>query len=521
MSKQYSNRVLLIILDGWGYSSKYHGNAIKQAHTPTLDLLWQNCSKTLLHASENYVGLPKGQMGNSEVGHATIGAGRTINQALVRISKSIDKGDFFKNKIINNVYQIAKNKEKQMHLIGLCSDGGVHSHIEHLIALIKISQNYKSVKTCIHIITDGRDTEPQNAINFINIILKKIEDCQNIKICTISGRYYSMDRDCRWQRTMKAYECLTNDNYNKKHQENILKVIKNYYEKDIYDEFIIPTRVNQGKIEEGDCIICFNFRPDRMRQLAQALYSTSFEGFTRKRISGINMVTFTEYDNKLSTPIVFKKTKNQNFLGEVISEKGFKQFRLAETEKYAHVTYFFNGGREAPFPGEDRGLIASPKVSTYDLMPKMSANCITKKLIKTIKENIYEFIVVNYANPDMVGHTGKLKVAKKAVETVDTCIAKLLQSMDKNKKTKIIITSDHGNADIMFDKNNEPCKSHTKNLVPFIIVDLKTYLKKTQEGKKTKLKDQGSLADIAPTILHLLQIEQPDVMNGKCLIQKQ
>jgi len=521
MLQQYNeNKILLIILDGWGNSRKYHGNAIKQAQTPTLDSLWHNHPSTLVHASENYVGLPKQQVGNSEVGHTTIGAGRTINQALVRIGKSIDAGIFFNNEVINKIYKTAQNKQKQVHLIGLCSDGGVHSHIEHLIALIKISRSYKDVKTCIHAITDGRDTEPQSAGNFINLILQEIQDTPSVKISTISGRYYSMDRDCRWQRTMKAYDCLTQNTSCKKYKDNPLQALKDHYEKHIYDEFILPTRISKGAIEEEDGVIYFNFRPDRMRQLSQALCNNSFEGFARKTICSINAATFTTYDSGLHLPVVFQKIINRNFLGQIISEKGLKQLRLAETEKYAHVTYFFNGGREAPFPGEYRELIPSPRVETYDLTPEMSAFHITKQLVKAVQENKYQFIVVNYANPDMIGHTGQLDPAKKAVEIVDKSIKELLKAIDINEKIKIIVTADHGNADMMLDCNNKPCKSHTRNLVPLIIIDSENKLSKTRMNKMIKLKNGGSLADIAPTILDILKIKQPDEMDGMSLITR-
>lgn len=520
MMQQYSeNKILLIILDGWGYSTKYHGNAIKQAHTPNLDLLWHNCSSTLLNASENYVGLPKQQMGNSEVGHSTIGAGRIINQALVRIDKSIDTGIFFNNETIHNAYRVARKTKQKVHLIGLCSDGGVHSHIKHLIALIQISKYYKSVRTCIHVITDGRDTEPKSAAGFIDLITEEIKELSHVKICTISGRYYSMDRDCRWRRTMQSYECLVDNSYYQKCEKNAVKVTEDYYKKHIYDEFITPTRISQGAIEEGDTIICFNFRPDRMRQLAQALCSVSFEGFKRRKIQNIHMITFTVYDSSLNLPIVFNKIVNKNFLGQIISNEGLKQFRLAETEKYAHVTYFFNGGQEVPFPGEYRELIPSPRVETYDLTPEMSANYITKKLIHAARENIYHFIVVNYANADMTGHTGKLKAAKKAIEDIDKSIGELLQNIDHMQGIKIMITADHGNADIMLDHNNEPCKSHTRNLVPFIIVDSRDDFKKVNMSKKIKLK-KGSLADIAPTILDILKIKKPNEMDGKSLVRR-
>ncbi len=521
MLQQYiNNQILLIILDGWGYNHKYHGNAIKQAHTPTLDLLWHNYPSTLIHASENYVGLPEDQVGNSEVGHTTIGAGRVINQALVRISRSIDTGMFFNNEVIHKIYKIAEKKKKQVHLIGLCSDGGVHSHIRHLIALIKISRLYQKVRTCIHVITDGRDTEAKSANAFIDIILQEIQEESNISICTISGRYYSMDRDCRWQRTMKTYECLTDNKSYEKYKNNPFQVIEDHYEKNIYDEFILPTRIDKGAVEEEDGVICFNFRPDRMRQLSQALCSSSFEGFLRKTFCKVNIATFTNYDNKLNTDIVFQKIANKNFLGQIISEQGFKQFRLAETEKYAHVTYFFNGGREIPFPGEYRELIPSPQVETYDLTPEMSAVYITEKLLQAIEENKYDFLIVNYANADMIGHTGQLQACKKAIEVVDQSIGKILSQIDKGKKTKIIVTADHGNADIMLDKENKPCKSHTKNLVPFIIIENKDKPNKSGVSKNIKLKEKGSLSDIAPTILDILKIKQPDEMKGSSLITK-
>ena len=510
------NQILLIILDGWAYSSKYHGNAIRQAYTPTLDLLWHNYPKTLLNASESYVGLPKGQVGNSEVGHTTIGAGRVINQELVRISKSIKQGDFFNNQTLNNIYQTSYNNKKKVHLIGLCSDGGVHSHIDHLLALIEISKKYKNLTTCIHIITDGRDTEAQNAKTFINQILKHIDSHKNIQICTISGRYYSMDRDCRWKRTEKAYKCLVTNNIEKIYENRINKVIDDNYKKNIYDEFITPTRINLGKIDEGDGVIFFNFRPDRMRQLVQAFCNHQFEGFTTTPFQNLLITSFTTYDSKLNIPIVFNKIAKNNFLGQIISEQGLKQLRLAETEKYAHVTYFFNGGREEPFAGEDRELIPSPQVDKYDYTPEMSALNITEKLTEIIEKNLYKFIVVNYANPDMIGHTGNFKATQKSLEILDKCLHKLFVNI-KNQKITIIITADHGNADIMLDKNNKPCKSHTKNAVPFIIVN-DNFLNKDNNNTRKMLRHQGSLADIAPTILDLLQINIPCDMNGRSLI---
>ena len=512
MQKLIKNQpIILIILDGWGNYSKYHGNAIKQARTPNIDYLWQNNPKSLLNASEQYVGLPQNQVGNSEVGHTTIGAGRTIDQALVRISKSITRGDLFKNHILNQIYYKSSSNNSKVHLIGLCSDGGVHSHIDHLIALIKISKNYSNVETLIHIITDGRDTKPQSAQIFIQHILENIKDYPNINIGTISGRYYSMDRDCRWKRTEKAYNCLINDDTQEIYKNNISKVLKDTYNNNIYDEFIIPTRINPGKIDINDGLIFFNFRPDRMRQLVQPFCSNEFKAFTIKPIKNLNIATFTNYDSQLKLPVIFSKIPKNNFLGQVISETGLKQFRLAETEKYAHVTYFFNGGREEPFPGEDRELISSPLVETYDLTPKMSAMAITDKLIDLYKTNQYNFIVVNYANADMLGHTGHFLATIKSIETIDLCLNKILKTINHNKTT-LLITADHGNADIMFDKNNEPCKSHTKNLVPFIMIHT------PKEKNNYLLKPTGSLIDIAPTVLDLLNIKIPHEMSGQSLI---
>lgn len=507
-----NNQVLLIILDGWGNYSKYHGNAIKQAKTPTIDFLWHHYPKTLLNASENYVGLPTNQVGNSEVGHTTIGAGRIIDQSLVRISKSICDGSFLKNTTLNNIYNKSEKNSSKVHLIGLCSDGGVHSHINHLIELLNISKKYKKVKTHLHLITDGRDTKPQSAKKFISQVLSHISSISNITISTISGRYYSMDRDCRWQRTAKTYNCLIHNNTNKTNKKDILAFIEESYAQNIYDEFIIPTRINKGKIENNDGLIFFNFRPDRMRQLVQAFCMDGFKGFETKPIKNLNIATFTTYDSQLNLAVVFNKIQMNNFLGQIISEQGLKQFRLAETEKYAHVTYFFNGGREEPFPGEDRELIPSPQVETYDLTPCMSALHITSTLNEIMKCDYYNLVVVNYSNPDMLGHTGNFFTTRKAIENVDLSLKSILQQIDTNRIITII-TADHGNADIMLDYNNNPCKSHTKNLVPFIIMN------DNEKVKNIELSNSGSLADIAPTILDLLQINKPNEMNGISLIK--
>ena len=514
-NKSITKPIILLIFDGLGYSSKYHGNAVKQARTPNLDFLWHNYPKTLLNASGEHVGLPKNQMGNSEVGHTTIGAGRTINQELARISKSIETRSFFKNRTLNHIYKTTNTTGKKVHIIGLCSNGGIHSHIEHLIALINIGKKYNHVETCLHLITDGRDTEAKNAIKFIDQVNKAIKDSKNIKICTLSGRYYSMDRDCRWTRTEQIYECLVHEDSYSNTFPGITETLDHNYRNGIYDEFIKPTRINKGIINEGDGIIFFNFRPDRMRQLLQAFLDPLFKGFKTKNFNKLHITTFTTYDSTFNIPIVFPKIIQKNFLGKIISENGLKQFRLAETEKYAHITYFFNGGREEPFAGEDRQLIPSPKVNIYDTTPEMSAQQVTDKLIQAIDKNIYQLIIVNYANPDMLGHTGNFLATKTSVEILDTILGDLLDKIQTTKAT-MIITADHGNAEKMLNKN-KPCKSHTTNLVPFIIIEESYIFPKPNNI----LAQKGSLADIAPTILDLLNINQPSEMNGQSLIKNQ
>ena len=512
MNNHTISPIILIILDGWGHSTETTGNAIKLALTPTIDKLWLNYPKTLLNASGQEVGLPDKQMGNSEVGHTTIGAGRIINQDLVRISKAITNKNFFQNSIIHEIYYKATKLQSKIHIIGLCSDGGVHSHINHLKALIKISQQY-SILTCLHLITDGRDTNAKQAKSFIKEIMNLIETIDNITICTISGRYYSMDRDCRWSRTEQAYKILiSNEKDNNITAQDPISLIDTYYKQNISDEFIPPTRIHKGNIVDNDGLIFFNFRPDRIRQLLHSFAKPNFKGFEIKKINNLMLTTFTEYDSTLKIPLVFPPENHTKFLGQIISNNGLKQLRLAETEKYAHVTYFFNGGIEEPFPGEDRELIASPKVETYDLAPEMSAQQLTESLITAINKNIYKLIVLNYANPDMIGHTGNLKATIQAIEIIDKCLNQILENI-KNTNSTLIITADHGNADYMLTKDNKPCKSHSINPVPFILVN-------QHDSSNTKLQNSGSLADIAPTILDILNINIPKEMSGKSLITK-
>nr|YP_009398850.1 phosphoglycerate mutase [Cliftonaea pectinata]ARW67999.1 phosphoglycerate mutase [Cliftonaea pectinata] len=503
--------LVLTILDGWGYSKNTKGNAIKLANTPNMDKIWNKYPHSLLSASEEAVGLPQKQMGNSEVGHTTIGAGRIINQDLVRIQKSIDSKEFFNNKVIHKTCQDIEQQGSKLHIIGLCSNGGVHSHIDHLKAIIEITNKYK-LTTCLHLITDGRDTEPKIATKFINEVLEKIKICNTTKVCTISGRYYSMDRDCRWSRTEKTYKILTENNILSDEHDST-KLIKKYYKQGISDEFIPPTRLKEGAISDNDGILFFNFRPDRIRQLLQCLSKPNFKGFKTKQINNLRFITFTEYDSSLNTSTVFPAQKHKNFLGQIISNSNLRQLRLAETEKYAHVTYFLNGGLEEPFPGEDRELIPSPKVDTYDLQPEMSAYQLTTSITKAIDKNKYKIIIINYANPDMIGHTGNLQATIQAIEVIDECIGKLTKKVQEVKGT-LIITADHGNADYMIDENDKPCKSHSINPVPFILIE-------NNEEKPKTIKKQGTLADITPTILDILNINIPEEMNGKSLINKQ
>nr|YP_010337171.1 phosphoglycerate mutase [Pseudoerythrocladia kornmannii]QUE28252.1 pgmA [Pseudoerythrocladia kornmannii]UNJ16756.1 phosphoglycerate mutase [Pseudoerythrocladia kornmannii] len=514
MSTERVYPVVLTILDGWGYSQDTSGNAVINASTPILDSLLNHYPTTFLEASGESVGLPEGQVGNSEVGHTTIGAGRVIRQELVRISKSIQDKSFFQNKILIKTCLCLEKTQKSLHLVGLCSDGGVHSHIDHLLALIQLTQAYNLPAVYIHFIADGRDTGQYSATSFLDKIHNQINNLDNVHIATITGRYYAMDRDCRWNRTEESYNTLTQ---NIKIQNLTAKeVINTFYEKGISDEFLPPTRIKAGAIEEGDGLIFFNYRPDRMRQLLQSFAKPKFKGFQRDLIANIQIATFTQYVSSLPISIIFPPNQLNNFLGEIVSKKFLKQFRISETEKYAHVTYFFNGGVEEPFFGEDRELISSPKVATYDLTPEMSAEEITNSLIRALNKKCYSFIVVNYANPDMLGHTGNLQATIKAMEIVDQQIGLLLDAVSRVNGT-LLLTADHGNAECMYDVLGKPHTSHTINQVPFICIEGEGN-KITGHGAAVVLRQNGSLADIAPTILDLLELPQPVEMTGKSLI---
>ncbi|MBD2187195.1 2,3-bisphosphoglycerate-independent phosphoglycerate mutase [Pseudanabaena mucicola] len=510
--------LVLIILDGWGHREETEGNAIAAAHTPIMDSLWNTYPKTLLQASGKDVGLPKGQMGNSEVGHLNIGAGRVVPQELVRISDAVDDGSLLANPVLVEVCSKVKANQSKLHLIGLCSDGGVHSHIDHLMGLLDLAK-YQGIKdVCIHVITDGRDTLPQSGIQFIKLLQAHIDKIGVGRIVTVSGRYFAMDRDKRWDRVQKAYEVLTNDQITTE-LTSAVELLESAYKEKITDEFLPPTRIAHGAIAAGDGVICFNFRPDRSREITQALVAKNFTGFERELLENLTYATFTQYDSSLPVPVAFLPQNLTNLLGPVVASHGLKQLRLAETEKYAHVTYFFDGGMEEASEGDDRVLVNSPRVSTYDQEPAMSASEVTRIASKAIAKRTYSLIVINYANPDMVGHTGNFEATVKALEHVDHCLGKLLSSI-ANAGGTALITADHGNAEYMWDEHGNPWTAHSNNPVPFILIEgegCKIY----GHGADVKLKASGGrLADIAPTILEILQIPQPPEMTGVSLLEK-
>ncbi len=507
--------VVLVILDGWGYRLDQRANAIALARTPVMDSLFETYPHTLINTSGKEVGLPKGQMGNSEVGHLNLGAGRVVPQELVRISDAVEDGSLFANPELVQVCQNLQARQGKLHLIGLCSDGGVHSHIDHLLALLDLAKLQGLTNVCVHAITDGRDTSPVEGVNFLTQIQDHIEKIGVGRIATVSGRYFAMDRDRRWDRIEKAYRVLTENNAGD--GRSAVQVVKDFYAQDITDEFIPPTRVASGAIEAGDGVIFFNFRPDRARQLCYAFLMPGFDGFERERVQPLEFVTFTQYDPHLPVKVAFAPQNLDNILGEVISRAGLNQFRTAETEKYPHVTYFFNGGLEEPLPGEDRELIQSPMVATYDLAPQMSAAAVTESVGRAMAKGIYTMIVVNYANADMVGHTGNLDAAIAAIETVDQAVGELLNSASRYGGT-VLITADHGNAEYMSDEAGNPWTAHTTSPVPLVLVEGEGR-KIPGHGGHVNLREGGKLADIAPTILDILQLAKPSEMTGTSLIE--
>lgn len=498
---------LLAILDGWGYSDNPKDNAIAAAHTPYWDELWATYPHTLITGSGTAVGLPQEQMGNSEVGHLNIGAGRVVYQDLTRIDEAIERGDFFKNPVLQQAIQETKSTHKALHILGLLSPGGVHSHEHHIHALIQYAAQQGLKKIYLHAFLDGRDTPPKSA-------MASLEKCHELlknqgQIASITGRYYAMDRDKRWDRIEAAYRCLTTPI--DAHAKSAMAALTQAYERGETDEFVPPTQIYQTSpitIEDGDSVIFMNFRADRARQLTQALVEPHFGEFKRDAYPQSHVTTLTQYAAQLPTAAAFPPVSLDNVLGEYLGKLDLPQLRVAETEKYAHVTYFFNGGKEMPFPGEDRLLIPSPKVATYDLKPEMRANEITDAIIKALHEQKYHLIITNFANPDMVGHTGNLKATIKAIETVDHCLARLIPVLQQYDG-EALITADHGNAEMMFnEETQQPHTAHTTALVPLLYI-----------GKKHQFcETPGKLSDVAPTLLHLMGLTPPAEMTGKCLL---
>ena len=504
---------MLMILDGFGINENTDGNAVKLANTPNIDKLMKKYPTTEMYTSGLKVGLPEGQMGNSEVGHTNIGAGRIVYQELTKITKSIEDGDFFAIPEFIEAIENCKKHNSKLHILGLVSDGGVHSHIRHLYGLLEMAKRRDFENVYVHCFLDGRDTSPASGESYIMQLEEKMKEKGVGKIASISGRYYAMDRDKRWDRVKKCYDALVNGEGNKATSATI--AIEDSYQKEVFDEFVEPTVICNGDtpiatIQENDSVIFFNFRPDRARQITRAIVDPDFDGFETKKLKTY-FVCFTSYDETMpNVKIAFKKEPIVNTFGEVISKNGLTQLRIAETEKYAHVTFFFNGGEEKQYPGEDRILVPSPKVATYDLQPEMSAREVTENVVKAINSEKYNAIILNYANPDMVGHTGSLPAAIKAVETIDECVGKVVEAVLAHDGT-LIITADHGNCEQMIDyKTGEPHTAHTTNPVPLILVS-------NNENYKVK---SGKLADLAPTLLEILGIDKPAEMTGESILVK-
>ena len=507
----------LIILDGFGINESVEGNAIKAAKTPNLDKYFANYPNTLLDASGMAVGLPDGQMGNSEVGHTNIGAGRVVYQELTRITKSIGDGDFFENETLLGAVKNCKEHDSALHFIGLLSDGGVHSHIEHLFGLIDMAQKNGLSKVFVHAILDGRDVSPTSGVSYLEMLQKKLSASCG-KLATVSGRYYAMDRDNNWNRVVKAYNAMVNGEGVL--TDDIIKTVTASYEtKDengalLTDEFVLPTVITEngapvGKIAANDSVVFFNFRPDRAREITRTFVDADFSGFPRAFFP-LYYVCMTQYDAAMpNVHVAFRPQVLKNTFGEYISKLGLKQLRIAETEKYAHVTFFFNGGVENVYEGEDRKLIPSPKVATYDMQPEMSAYKVTDACVELINEDKYDCIILNFANCDMVGHTGVFDAAVKAVEAVDECLGRVVSAI-LEKGGKVLVTADHGNADKMFDpKTKEIFTAHTTNPVPLIILG----------AGKLSLK-RGKLCDLTPTMLDLMNIPKPSEMTGESVVVK-
>jgi 2,3-bisphosphoglycerate-independent phosphoglycerate mutase len=505
-----AKKVILIIMDGWGLGKKKESDAIQNAKTPFVSSLYEKYPHSTLVTCGRAVGLPEGQMGNSEVGHLNLGAGRVVYQELERINVAIESGEFEKNPALLDSINYAKGNKKPLHLIGLVSDGGVHSHINHLKALATICKKHDLENVYIHAFTDGRDTDPKSGIHFLEDLQQHLDKTTG-RIATITGRYYAMDRDKRWERIAVAYDALVDRNG--EISNDLLASVKSSYQKDVTDEFLKPiinAATPDSGIKNGDAVICFNFRTDRCREITEALTQTAFPDQGMKPFQ-LHYTTMTLYDHQFKNiHIIFQKDDLVNTIGEVLAQHHKKQIRIAETEKYPHVTFFFSGGREKPFEGEKRIMIPSPKVATYDLKPEMSAYEVTDALLPEIKNQSADFICLNYANADMVGHTGVWDSVIKAVETVDTCVKEIVTAALENNYT-VFLTADHGNADYIVNEDGTPNTAHTKNLVPFFIID---------NEWKGNIKP-GKLGDLAPTILTMMKLPVPAEMKGDILIDSE
>ena len=501
--------LVLCILDGFGNNADSYGNAIAAAKKPNLDRLFASCPHTLIGASGMDVGLPDGQMGNSEVGHTNIGAGRIVYQELTRITKSIADGDFFENEALVEAMKNAAKEGHALHLMGLLSDGGVHSHNTHLYGLLEMAKRSGVKEVYVHCFMDGRDVPPSSGKDYIEQLEAKMAEIGVGRIASVMGRYYAMDRDNRWDRVEKAYAAMV---YGEGEQcDSAVKAMENSYAADVTDEFVVPTVIaGGGRIKAGDSVIFFNFRPDRAREITRTLVDPEFNGFERRNgLFPLTYVCFTQYDATMPGVLVaFRPQSLVNTFGEYISKLGKTQLRIAETEKYAHVTFFFNGGKEEPYAGEDRALIHSPKVATYDLKPEMSAYEVCDEMIRRIESDKYDVIILNFANCDMVGHTGVFDAAVKAVEAVDTCVGRIVEALEKCGGA-MLLTADHGNADKMYEPDGSPFTAHTTNPVPFLVFGV----------PGAKLREGGRLADIAPTMLKVMGLEQPAEMTGKSIIE--
>ena len=502
----------LIIMDGYGVNDRHDGNAIYAAKTPNMDKYLKECPHSIVHASGMDVGLPDGQMGNSEVGHTNIGAGRIVYQELTRITKSIDDGDFFKNPALLGAIENCKKNNSALHFAGLLSNGGVHSHNKHLYGLLRLAKENGIENVHVHCFMDGRDVPPRSGAGFVEELVSQIRQIGVGDIATVMGRYYAMDRDNRWERVEKAYNAMVLGEGNT--CESAVTAMNESYNNDVTDEFVVPTVIVKdgapvGKIQENDSVIFFNFRPDRAREITRTIVDPDFSGFDRKFFKTY-YVCMTQYDATMpNVEVAFKPESLSNTFGEYISKKGLRQLRIAETEKYAHVTFFFNGGVEQVYDGEDRALINSPKVATYDLQPEMSAPEVTDEVVKRIESGEYDVVVLNFANCDMVGHTGVFEAAVKAVETVDECLGRVVDAILK-MGGKALITADHGNADQMVNyETGGPFTAHTTNVVPLVLI-----------GDGAKELKNGRLADLAPTMLDLMGLEKPNEMTGESLLIK-